>query len=219
MPEGIVDRDDVVERVEAADRVARWDERYAGREYLWDVAPNQFVERHLAGLPPGHAIDLAAGEGRNAVWLARQGWQVTAVDFSRVGLDKAERLATDHGVGDRVEVVLADALTWAPAEPVDLVVIAYLQLRPDQVRTVLGHAATWLAPGGRVFVVAHDRSNVEHGHGGPSDPDDCYDLDQTLASLAGLDVELAEVAERHVETDEGPRTALDTLVLARRPVG
>ena len=204
---------------EVVDRVARWDERYTDREYLWDVGPNQFVERLLVGLTPGTAVDLAAGEGRNAVWLARQGWSVTAVDFSQVGLDKAQRLAADHGVGERIELVRADALTWAPDEPVDLVVIAYLQLPPDEVRTALEHATGWLRPGGRVLVVAHDRANVEHGHGGPPTEDVCYDLDSTVEALAGLEVQLAEVAERQVETEDGPRTALDTLVIARRQVG
>ena len=197
--------------------VARWDERYAGREYLWDVQPNQFVERHLRGLEPGTAVDLAAGEGRNAVWLAQQGWSVTAVDFSQAGLDKASRLAADAGVADRVVTVTADVLSWTPAEPVDLVVIAYLQLPPEQVRTALGHAASWLRPGGRVLVVAHDRSNIEHGYGGPPMPDRCYDLGETVAALAGLEVETAEVVEREVEADDGTRTALDTLVIARRP--
>ncbi len=199
--------------------VERWDERYAGREYLWDVTPNQFVERHLSGLAPGRAVDLAAGEGRNAVWLAREGWAVTAVDFSPVGLEKARRLAADHGVADRVEIVQADVLTYAPAGPVDLVVIAYLQLPAEQQRTVLQHAAGWLRPGGTLFVVAHDRSNVDHGHGGPSDPDVCYDLDQTLDALTELDIGTAVVAERQVDSDDGPRTALDTLVIAVRPAG
>lgn len=196
--------------------VERWDERYAGREYLWDVTPNRFVERHLAELPPGHAIDLAAGEGRNAVWLASRGWRVTAVDFSRVGLEKAQRLADDHGVGERVEIVNADVLTFAPPGPVDLVVIAYLQIPAVQRQLVLERAAGWLRTGGTLFVIAHDRSNVEHGHGGPSDPDHCYDLAGTRGALADLDITTAEVVEREVETDEGPRTALDTLVIATR---
>ena len=82
---------------------------------------------------------------------------------------------------------------------------------------MLEHAAAWLRPGGRVFVVAHDRSNIEHGYGGPPIPDRCYDLDETVAALAPLEIERAEVAERHVETDDGTKTALDTLVIARRP--
>ena len=197
--------------------VEKWDERYAGREYVWDVQPNVFVERHVSDLEPGTAIDLAAGEGRNSVWLAQQGWSVTAVDFSEAGLQKAAKLAGDSGVADRVVTVTGDATAWTPAEPVELVVIAYLQLPPEQVRTVLEHAATWLRPGGRVFVVAHDRSNIEHGYGGPPMPDRCYDLDETVAALAPLEIERAEVAERHVETEDGTKTALDTLVIARRP--
>ena len=67
---------------------AGWDERYAATDLVWSAGPNQFVEAACADLPPGRAVDLAAGEGRNAIWLARRGWQVTAVDFSQVGLDK-----------------------------------------------------------------------------------------------------------------------------------
>jgi Fe2+ or Zn2+ uptake regulation protein len=202
---------------QTATAAERWDERYAGRDYLWDVQPNQFVERYLSGLEPGTAIDLAAGEGRNAVWLARQGWAVTAVDFSQAGLDKTARLAADNGVAERVVTVNADALAWAPVEPVDLVVIAYLQLTAPLVRTALQHAASWLKPLGRVFVVAHDRSNVEHGYGGPPDPELCYELHETAAALEGLEILEAAVVERHLETPDGPRTALDTLVIAQRP--
>jgi SAM-dependent methyltransferase len=195
-----------------------WDARYEGREYVWEVAPNQFVERHLAALKPGTAIDLAAGEGRNAVWLAAQGWRVIAVDYSPVGLEKGRRLADDHDVADSIEFVAADALTYQPAEPVDLVVISYFQTSPAEQRTALQHAATWLRPGGTVFVVAHDRANQELGYGGPSSIDRCYGLDTTVDALAGLDVATAEVAERPVDTDDGPRTALDTLVIATRPI-
>src|SRR5271154_7398266 len=66
----------------------QWDERYSAAGFVWATGPNQFVAAELAGLPPGRAIDLAAGEGRNTVWLAERGWRVTAVDFSRVGLGK-----------------------------------------------------------------------------------------------------------------------------------
>jgi SAM-dependent methyltransferase len=197
--------------------IERWDERYSVREYIWNAGPNQFVERYLADLEPATAVDLAAGEGRNAVWLAEQGWTVAAVDFSPVGLRKAAQLAADRDVTDRVTTIEADALTYEPAQPVDLVVMAYLQIPLEQRRVALTHAATWLAPGGRLVVIAHDRTNVDAGYGGPSDPDHCYDLAETVAALAGLEMLTAEVAQRHVETEEGPRTALDTLVIARRP--
>ena len=193
-----------------------WDERYAATDYVWTVAANQFVERHLAGLSPGTAIDLGAGEGRNALWLAEHGWRVTAVDFSEAGLDKGRRLAADRDVTDAVEFVRADATTWEAPGPVDLVVLSYLQLPEDEQRTVLEHAARWVAPGGTVFVIAHDRSNVAHGHGGPSSEAVCYDVDRTVAALDGLTVDVAEVAERHVDTADATHTALDTLVIARR---
>ncbi len=193
---------------------AKWDQRYATSELIWSGRANQFVEAHLADLDPGTAIDLGAGEGRNAVWLASRGWTVTAVDFSQVGLDKAQQLASEHGVD--IVTVQADATTWQPDGPVDLVVLSYLQLPADQQRSVLEHAATWLAPGGTLFVIAHDRSNVEHGHGGPPSAEVCYGVDDTVAALDGLDVTIAEVAERHVDTDDGTKVALDTLVIAQR---
>ena len=193
----------------------QWDERYSTSELIWTGRANQFVEEHLADLPPGTAIDLGAGEGRNAVWLAQRGWSVTAVDFSQVGLDKALRLAEQHDVTITVE--RADATTWAPPRPVDLVVLSYLQLPAEQQRTVLEHAATWLDPGGTLFVIAHDRANVTDGYGGPPSAEVCYTVDATVDALDGLDIVTAEIAHRHVETPDGPRTALDTLVIARRP--
>jgi len=195
---------------------ATWDERYSTSELIWTGRANQFVEAHLADLDPGTAVDLGAGEGRNAVWLATRGWTVTAVDFSQVGLDKALHLAAEHGV--EITIEQADATTWEPQDPVDLVVLSYLQLPSDEQRVVLEHAATWLTPGGTMFVIAHDRSNIEHGYGGPTSPEVCYTVDETIAALGALDVITAEIAERHVETVDGTKTALDTLVIARRPL-
>ena len=99
----------------------------------------------------------------------------------------------------------------------DAVVIAYLQL-PSAVRVpLLRRAATWLKPGGTLFVIAHDQANVHDGHGGPSEVDVCYDPGETAEALSELEVLRAETVERHVTTDDGIATALDTLVLARQP--
>jgi len=75
-----------------------WDERYGTEELIWKADPNRFLVEELQALAPGRALDVACGEGRNAVWLASKGWHVTGVDFSRAGLAKAQRLATDRGV-------------------------------------------------------------------------------------------------------------------------
>ncbi|MFF7639818.1 methyltransferase domain-containing protein [Streptomyces canus] len=197
---------------------AGWDERYRGSELVWKGEPNRFVAEELAGLKPsGRAVDLAAGEGRNAVWLAERGWEVDAVDFSAVALDKAETLAADRGV--RLRTVLADLTLWAPAEATyDLALIAYLHLPWPDVAQVLTRAATAVGKGGTLLLVGHDAANPEHGHGGPQDPRVLYTAEQ-VADLwrPHADILRAETAARPVTAAEGDnRTALDALVHAMR---
>ncbi len=164
-----------------------------------------FVATHLTDRPVGTALDLGAGEGRNAVWLAMQGWDVTAVDFSAVGLEKARRMAFDAEV--ELATVVSDVETYEQVPPVDLVLLSYLQIPDNHQRRLLKRVTRWLNPGGLVLVVAHDKSNTV---GGPPDPAVCYSVDQTVAALEGLRIEVAEVAQR--ETPAG--IALDTVVLA-----
>ena len=117
-----------------------WDERYAGDELVWSAQPNRFLVAEVETLPPGRALDLACGEGRNAVWLAERGWDVTGVDFSNVGLDKARRLAEARGVSAQWEV--ADVTEYTPApESFDLVIVMYLHLPEASRRLAFRHAA------------------------------------------------------------------------------
>ena len=196
---------------------SQWDDRYATDDYVWKVEPNVFLVEEVAGLPVGRALDLACGEGRNAVWLAEQGWRVTGVDFSSVGLDKAGRLASERGVD--VEWVCADATTWpAPDAGYELVAVFYLQLPPDQRRQAIGVAGRALAPGGTLLVVAHDQANLADGVGGPQDPAVLYRPEDVLADLEATGVEVvverADTVERAVAGAERP--ALDCLVRVRR---
>src|SRR5690606_6006021 len=124
--------------------------RYATSELIWTADPNRFLVDEVRGLAPGRALDVAAGEGRNAVWLARHGWQVTAVDFSDVGLDKARQLAERAGVS--VDLVCADATNPIDAT-FDLVVVLYLHLPADQRRRAYRNAADAVAPGGTLLIV------------------------------------------------------------------
>src|SRR3954453_2411191 len=105
-----------------------WDERYReGR--LWSLEPNAWVAETLADVPPGDAVDLGAGEGRNALWLASRGWRVTAVDFAAAGLALGRNRAADAGL--EVEWVAADVTAWRPDRTdraVDLVLLCFLQL-------------------------------------------------------------------------------------------
>jgi SAM-dependent methyltransferase len=192
-----------------------WDERYAASELVWSAGPNRFVAEELADLPPGTAVDLAAGEGRNAICLARRGWSVTAVDFSQVALDKGRTLAGDTAL----EWVCADATTWRPPQPVDLTVVAYLQLPADQRRAAVRGAVESLAPGGTFLLVAHDSTNLTEGTGGPQDPAVLMTAEDVLADLDGLPLEVvrAERVAREVSPGddhrgEPARTAWDCLV-------
>ena len=196
----------------------RWDDRYSGAEFERTTRPNQFVAAELAGLPPGRALDLAAGEGRNTVWLAERGWRVTAVDFSRVGLEKGRKLRAARGVDEaRVDWIVADLREYEPEPGVfDLVLVAYVQVAPELRATVLGRAAAATAPGGTVFVIGHDLTNLAEGVGGPQDPDVLYTPETVSAELTGLRVVRAERVHRTVERDDGPATAIDTLVRAIR---
>jgi SAM-dependent methyltransferase len=195
-----------------------WDRRYADTELVWSATPNQFVAEELAELPPGRAVDLASGEGRNAIWLARRGWEVTAVDFSRVGLDKGRELAGDTPV----EWVCADATTWRDPAAYDLVLLAYLQLPAEERGAAVRHAFEALRDGGTFLLVAHDSTNLVEGTGGPQDPAVLTTAEDVLADLGGehFDVIRAERVARTVETghgDEPGRVAIDCLVrLVRR---
>ena len=193
-----------------------WDARYSGEELLWKAEPNRFLVAEVTGLPAGRALDLACGEGRNAVWLASEGWEVTGVDFSTVALTKARRLAGQHEV--TVEWIEADVLAWEPpAARFDLIAVFYLQLPADQRRRVHARAATGLAPGGTLLVVGHDLANLTGGYGGPQDPAVLLTLDDVAADLAELTIVRAERVRRQVSTESGAIDAIDTLVRAIRP--
>lgn len=193
---------------------AHWDERYAKAELEWGTDPNHFLVQEIDGMEPGRALDLAAGEGRNAVWLAAEGWNVTAVDFSRVAIDKARLLAERRGV--EVEWVVADLRDFeAPRQGFDLVIMFYLHLTAPERRKVLGKATETLRPEGTLLIVGHDRANLTDGVGGPSDPAVLLDAEEVASELVGLVIDRAERVVRPVKGSD--RDALDTLVRARKP--
>jgi 2-polyprenyl-3-methyl-5-hydroxy-6-metoxy-1,4-benzoquinol methylase len=194
-----------------------WNARYARSELLWTAEPNRLFASEVESLEPRRALDLACGEGRNAVWLAERGWRTTGVDFSDVALAKAERLAASRGVA--VEWVLADVLEHEPERGAyDLVAVLYLQLPHEELAQALRSAAAGLAPGGTLLVLGHDRTNLTQGYGGPRDAAVLFTPEDVVAELGtGLLVERSEKMHRTVALDEGEATAIDALVRARRP--
>lgn len=225
---------------------ADWDARYAGTELVWGSGANRYVVQHTADLPPGRAVDLACGEGRNARYLAGRGWSVTGVDFSAVAIDKARRLeATVHGDpattrsqrtrqagvppdGDAgpddptdrraVEWICADVIEYLP-DPADLIMLIYLHLPSDARRTVLGNVSRALRPGGRLLMVGHHTRNITDGTGGPQDPEILYTPDDLVTDLSEVAADLVAETAAAPERDVpgAARPAIDTVLRARRP--
>jgi SAM-dependent methyltransferase len=142
---------------------------------------------------------------------------VTGVDFSKVGLEKASRLAAARGV--RADWIAVDLLDYRPdPRAFDLVLIFYLQVPEAQRQPIVRAAADAVAAGGVFLLVGHDRSNVDEGHGGPQNPDVLYTAQDIVADLdySELVIERAARVDRPVETPDGVLMARDTLVRARR---
>ena len=189
-----------------------WDARYAATPMVWSAGPNALFAELAAGLPPGRALDVACGEGRTALWLAARGWQVRAVDFSPVGVDKGRQRAAAEGL--TVDWVVADVVTAdLGSERFDLVAVLYLHLLAPAMGEVLRACSAALAPGGRLVVIGHDRTNLTEGAGGPQDPAILHDPDELASAVPALQVLRCERVQRPVDG----AVAIDTLLIADRP--
>ena len=186
-----------------------WDARYGAADRVWSVEPNHFVVAMTEDLRPGTALDLAAGEGRNALWLAERGWRVTAVDFSTVAVDRGR----SQPGGSRVDWQVADVTTYTPDTTFDLVLVCYLQLPRRVMRQVLARARSWVAVGGHLVVVGHAVRNLHEGVGGPDDPDRLQDVELYAEAAGDLVVERLEEVDR--VTPNG--TAIDVVLRAHHP--
>jgi SAM-dependent methyltransferase len=171
-----------------------WDTRYAEREQLWSGRPNGALEAEVAGLTPGRALDVGCGEGADAVWLARAGWEVTAIEVSGVALERAARHARDAGVTVRwVHAALTEA--GLPPASFDLVSAQYPALlrTPDAAAERALLAA--VAPGGVLLVVHHAGMETRHEHDGDFDPAD-YVWPSMIAALLDDDWEIEADEQR-----------------------
>ena len=193
-----------------------WDERHREGDFEGE-GPNPTLVLGVAGLLPGTALELAAGSGTNAVWLAGQGWRTTAVDWSPVGLANGQAKAEAAGV--EVEWLERDLFAWSPpVRSFDLVVIVYLHVPQDERAKIYPRAAAAVAPRGRLLVVGHDRLNATEGEGGPPDTVRLFTADEIAQELLAVDptlvVERSEVVRRVPPPGRAP---IDSLLVLHRP--
>lgn len=209
--------------------VDKWNKRYAGSKLVWSQAANKDLVSQASDLSPARALDLGAGEGRNAIWLAQQGWQVTAVDFSQEGIDKGKQLAIHH----RVEVnwVVSDACEYEDQDGFALVVVLYLHTARVERDLWLAKGINMVRPGGSFIYIGHDPENIQHGVGGPQNPEVLPNASELTSHLNGFDIIQAGTVERTTGAESGHASsshdrsqkrsksnvlALDCLVNAKR---
>ncbi|MBM0126132.1 SAM-dependent methyltransferase [Pimelobacter simplex] len=202
-----------------------WDERYGGTDRVWSGRPNQRLVEQVADLAPGTALDVACGEGGDALWLAEQGWQVTAVDVSQVALARVATHAEERGVEDRVRLGFYDALADprpAGRRTFDLVTVSFLHVPLPDFPAIYRGIADAVAPGGRLLVTAHHPDDVttgarhDHGPGLMFEPDRVLEVLGAGQPDSAWEVEVADTPVREQATPDGPLLVRDTVVRLRR---
>lgn len=174
-----------------------WDERYSSEEYVYGTEPNDFLAAHFTKIPHGEILCLAEGEGRNAVFLARQGYNVTAVDSSAVGLEKARRLAEKFNVSIRTAVTdLADFKV--KPESYNGVVSIFCHIPKATRQELHKDIVSGLKPGGVLILEAYTPAQLQFGTGGPPTDALTMELNDLQKELAGLEILLAREIVRDV---------------------
>jgi SAM-dependent methyltransferase len=174
-----------------------WNERYASEDYAYGVDPNVFFKNWIDQQTPGKILLPAEGEGRNAVYAARKGWEVFAFDYSESGKDKAALLAKKHGVAITFEV--ADATAYDPGQTFDAIVLIYAHFPPPIRSSFHKKVVDWLKPGGFVILEAYNKKQLGNGTGGPKNID--FLLDETIlrTEFDGLNILNIENKTLHIE--------------------
>ena len=178
-----------------------WDERFSADTYMYGTQANDFVVEQAASIPKGKVLCLAEGEGRNAVYLAKRGFTVTAVDFSAVALAKAQQLAKANGV--TIETVEADLNSYDLGEQCYQGIVAVFCHLPSCLRQSLHkHIESALTPGGVFLNEAYSKRQLEYGTGGPKDPDLLLELEEFKTDMPLLTFDILHEIERHIEEGE-----------------
>lgn len=182
----------------------RWNQRYGEADYIFGTAPNAFLARHAGLFKPGQrALCVADGEGRNSVWLAEQGLEVVAFDFSPVAVEKARRLAASRGVKVRYELAAVYDWPW-PEAAFDVVAAIFVQFADPPMRAFLfERMIAALKPDGLLLIEGYTPAQLKYGTGGPKQLDQLYTEELLRQAFGSLDI--LELRTYEAELDEGIR--------------
>jgi SAM-dependent methyltransferase len=205
--------------IQPNDAATHWNERFAAPGYRFGTAPNRFLESQRHRLTKGmRGLAVADGEGRNGVWLARQGLDVTSVDISPVGQAKARALAKEAGVV--MEIIEADLATWTwPVAAYDLVAAIFMQFAPPPLRAqIFAAIQAALKPGGLLILEGYRPKQLGYGTGGPPVAENMYTRELLESAFAAMDI--LHLAEYDAAIEEGSghkgMSALIDLVARKR---
>ncbi|MBL0089478.1 MAG: class I SAM-dependent methyltransferase [Ideonella sp.] len=202
-----------------ADAAATWNKRFEGDGFIFGQEPNEYLRAQAGGLPPGgRALCVADGEGRNSVWLARQGWEVDAFDLSEVGVAKARQWALQAKVAVNYHVADGDQWAW-PQAHYDLIAAIFVQFADPPMRERLfAHIVRALRPGGLLVLQGYTPKQLDYKTGGPPILSHLYTEPMLREAFAALAIEQLRVYETDLSegTQHHGRSALVGLV-ARKP--
>ena len=198
-----------------------WEERFAASEsYVFGTEPARFLAEHQSYLRPGlTAFSIADGEGRNSVYLAQQGLEVTALEFAPSALERARQLAKTRGVSvhyQHCDILQED---WARENSYDLVLGIFMQFTgPDGRRKQFDGMKRSCRPGGMVMIHGYTPDQLKHGTGGPPFAENMYTEAQMQADFSGWEILECRAYEREIEEGRG-HSGLSALLdfVARKP--
>ncbi len=179
-----------------------WNQRYSTAEYAYGTAPNQYFKAQLDGISnPGRILLLCEGEGRNAVYAAQKGWQVTAVDFSETGRQKALKLAAENHVSIDYQISDVAQFAFEKRGPWDVIALIYAHF-PSSIRAGIHQQSSQaLAPKGQILLEGFNKQQLGHASGGPKNVDMLYSQSMLAEDFAGLDI--LENSELSIMLKEG----------------
>jgi 2-polyprenyl-3-methyl-5-hydroxy-6-metoxy-1,4-benzoquinol methylase len=172
---------------------AEWDNRYSSSQYIYGTEPNQFLKQELSTLALGKLLLPGEGEGRNALWAAKNGWEVTAIDFSQMAKQKAENLFANNGL--TVTYLVNDIFTIEINDEFDAIALAFLHIPKEKKQQLANKMVKWLKPGGTLIMETFHPEQIKRNSGGPKNPDFFVSPNEIENYYKALNIQ-------HIETKE-----------------